>query len=106
MGVIYVVVPLDTEVAARLDGEAILHPPASDCATMPSPREILDVLDMLGGLRIDVSRDEANARIDIDIAEVGGKRSTTLRLSESGLPDTLLPAGRACRQPGVRLAVV
>jgi hypothetical protein len=45
--VICVVVPLDTEVAAWLDGEAILHPPASDRATMPSPREILEVLDML-----------------------------------------------------------
>jgi hypothetical protein len=82
MGVLYVVVPLDTEVAAWLDGEAILHPPPSDRATMPSPREILEVLDMLGGLRIAVNRDEANARIDIDIAEVGGERSTTLRLSE------------------------
>ena len=79
MGVIYVVVPLDAEVAAWLDGEAILHPSASDRATMPSPREILEVLDMLGGLRIDVNRNEANAQSVSTSLKLG---ASDLRLSD------------------------
>jgi hypothetical protein len=82
MGVIYVVVPLDGEVAAWLDGLAIAHPAPSDNARGPSPREVFEALDRVGGLRAEVSRGEDGAEIDIRVEEVEGARWTTIRLSE------------------------
>ena len=82
MGIIYLVVPLDPEVSAWLDREAIDHPPASPTARGPSPREVLDALDALDGLRSRIDKQVQQGRVDIEVEDAREGRSTSIRLSE------------------------
>jgi hypothetical protein len=82
MGVVYVVVPLDAEVAAWLDGEAIDHPPAPTTARGPSPREVFDALGLLDGVRSVVARHPEQGRIDIEVEDARDGRGTSVWLSE------------------------
>jgi hypothetical protein len=82
MGVVYVVVPLDAEVAAWLDGWPIDHPPALTNARGPSPREIFDALGLLDGVRTVIARHPEQERIDIDVEDARDSRSICVRLSE------------------------
>jgi hypothetical protein len=82
MGVVYVVVALDAEVAAWLDREAIDHPPACPTARGPSPLEVFDALDSLHGLRTHVTRHPGEGRIDIEVADARDGQGTSVWLSE------------------------
>jgi hypothetical protein len=68
MGVLYVVVPLDTEAAAWLDSEGIGHPQPSPENRNPTREEIVEVLSELPDYKFDVRCENGSWYADVSCA--------------------------------------
>jgi len=68
MGTLYTIVPLDQQCADWLDTEGVSHPPVSDTARYPTPREISEELHRLADCSVSIVCDaqthEWSAQID------------------------------------------
>ena len=87
MGTLYTVTPLDQKCAEWLDSEGVEHPPVSDSARYPTPREVADVLSRLSGYHVEIASDirsgEWSAQIDS-----AGEMWAHLRIRQFSSEDT------------------